>query len=157
DYERQEPLCWGADLGWNSRRDYAANRFPAITLRHRTAPPAGAAVEVPALIGACYAMRRDPYLRLGGFSPHFRSSGSAEQEIRIRGWMGSMRVVCATHARVGHLSRSAFPYSVRFEELEFNQSVMFRSLFERATLERVAADFEPLPAEVAQWLAATDL
>ena len=109
------------------------------------------------VIGACYAMHRDAYHRLGGFSPHFRVWGIDEQDNSARAWMAGMRVACATHAKVGHFSRAAFPYPVQFEHLEFNQAVMMRCLFDRATLDALEPIFQPRPAQVEEWLSATDL
>jgi glycosyltransferase involved in cell wall biosynthesis len=156
-YNLQECHCWGADFEWNAVRDYGSNRYPGFGVRHRTDPPAHATVEVPMVIGACYAMRREAYQHLGGFCAHFRVWGLDEQDISARAWMAGMRVLCATHAKVGHLTRRAFPYRVQFEHLEFNQVVMLRSLFERATVDRLSPHFDPLPPLVETWLPGVDL
>jgi GT2 family glycosyltransferase len=156
-YDLSECMCWGADFQWNATRDYAQGKYPGFGLRHRTSPQSHALVEVPLLIGACYAMRRDSYDKLGGFSPHLRIWGSDEQDISARAWLAGMRVACVTHAKVGHFSRAAFPYPVQFEHLEFNQIVLIRSLFEKPTIEELEPFFQPLPAQVEAWLAATDL
>jgi glycosyltransferase involved in cell wall biosynthesis len=156
-YDRKDCMCWGADFVWNGVRDYGACKSPGFGLRHRVERPEAAAVEVPMVIGACYAMRRDAYEKLGGFCPHFKVWGIDEQDLLARAWMAGMRVVCATHAQVGHFSRSAFPYAVQYEHLEFNQLVMIRSLFERETVERLEAAFHPLPPLVESWLQSTDL
>lgn len=156
-YDLSDCLCWGADFVWNGERDYAANKYPGFGLRHRTSAPAEAAVEVPMIIGACYAMRRTAYERLGGFSPLFRVWGIDEQDMSARAWMAGMRVICAVHAKVGHLSRAAFPYPVQFEHLEFNQAVMARTLFSEVTLKKLDRHFQPQPTRVAEWLGETDL
>jgi GT2 family glycosyltransferase len=156
-YDLKDCLCWGADFVWNAVRDYGAGKSPGFGLRHRVERPSAAAVEVPMMIGACYAIRRDAYEKLGGFCPHFKIWGIEEQDMAARAWMSGMTVVCATHAQVGHYSRSAFPYSVQFDHLEFNQLVMIRSLFDKETIERLEAAFHPIPPQVEAWLAATDL
>jgi hypothetical protein len=109
------------------------------------------------VIGACYMMHRDAYRGIGGFCPHFRVWGADEQDISARAWMAGLGVRCITQARVGHLSRTSFPYPVRFDHLEFNQLVMLRSLFEPATVRRLETFFEPLPNDVRTWLNRTDL
>jgi glycosyltransferase involved in cell wall biosynthesis len=156
-YDLRECMCWGADFVWNPTRDYPAGKYPGFALRHRVQKPQEAVVEVPALIGACYAMHRETYHALGGFSPHFRVWGIDEQDLSTRAWMAGMRVVCATHAQVGHFTRPMFPYPVHYEHLEFNQAVMLRTVFETATIERLAHNFQPLPPIVESWLAVVDL
>jgi hypothetical protein len=156
-YDLKDCMCWGADFVWNPARDYAAGKSPGIGLRHRVERPAAAAVEVPMVIGACYAMRREAYERLGGFCPHFKVWGIDEQDMSARAWMCGMRVICATHVQAGHYSRNQFPYPVQFEHLEFNQLVMIRSLFERETVERIESAFQPIPSAAEAWLDATDL
>jgi GT2 family glycosyltransferase len=154
-YDTRESMCWGADFVWSDTRDYRVQKIPGLGFRHRTETPDQPMVEVPMVIGACYMMQRDAYLQMGGFSPHFKIWGNEEQDMSARAWMSGMRIACATRARVGHLSRQAFPYPVQFDHLEFNQMVMLRCLLERATLERLEPQFHPLPPVVADWLAQT--
>ncbi len=157
NYELSYCHCWGADFVWNPVRDYYEQKVPGFTLLHRVEPPAGLAVEVPMIIGACYMMRREPYEWLGGFSPHFRIWGLDEQDMSTRAWIAGNGVRCVTHAKVGHLSRNAFPYPVQFEHLEFNQAVMFQTVFEPATVQRLEQHAYSRPAQVENWLAGTDL
>lgn len=157
NYELSDCHCWGADFVWTSCRDYQAQKVPGFALLHRVNPPDGLAVEVPMAIGACYMMRREAYEGLGGFSPHFRIWGLDEQDMSARAWMAGNGVRCVTKAKVGHLSRNTFPYPVQFEHLEFNQAVMFRTVFEPDTVQRLEQHAYPRPAEVENWLAGTDL
>jgi hypothetical protein len=156
-YDLRDCHCWGADFTWNASRDYFAQKYPGFGCLHRTEPPQGLLVEVPMVIGACYMMRREAYEHLGGFSPHFRVWGIDEQDISARAWIAGLGVGCVTSAKVGHLTRAAFPYPVQFEHLEYNQVVMMRSLFEAHTLRGLEPYFHPLPETVRQWLDATDL
>lgn len=156
-YDLKDCHCWGADFVWNPERNYAAGKHPGFALRHRVERPSGAAAEVPMVIGACYGMHRKAYDKLGGFSPHFRIWGLEEQDMCARAWMCGLRVLCATHARVGHYTRAIFPYPVLYEHLEFNQIVLARSLFESATLQHLNRYFEPIPPVVESWLALTNL
>lgn len=156
-YDLKDCYCWGANFVWNAVRDYQSQKVPGFTLVHRVEPPGGLIVDVPMVIGACYMMRRAAYLRLGGFSPHLRIWGLDEQDMSTRAWIGGCGVACVTQARVGHLSRSAFPYPVQFEHLEYNQAVMFRTVFEPETVRHLDQQAQPLPDQVQTWLAATDL
>lgn len=157
DYNMEVCYCWGADFTWCGERDYGRQRCPGFGLRHRVQQPEEPIADVPMVVGACYMIAREAYGRLGGFSPLLRSWGPNEPDICARAWIKGLGVKCVTGARVGHLSRSSFPYSVHFEDLEFNQLVMIRATFESATIERLERHFEPIPATVQGWLAEVDL
>jgi len=157
NYEQTVCHCWGADFVWCRQRDYRAQRYPGFGLRHRTEFPGGGAVDVPMVIGACYMLLRASYHRLHGFSPLFRVWGVDEQDMSARAWLAGLAVQCVTTARVGHLWRPSFPYSVQFEHLEFNQLAMIRTVFEEPTAGLLAAWFQPIPATVQEWMDQTDL
>ena len=53
--------------------------------------------------------------------------------------------------------RPAFPYPVHFEDLEFNQLAMIRSVFDDASVAILEASFHPIPSKVQQWLDAVDV
>lgn len=156
DYELTRPLCWGADFLWCGERDYHAGRCPGLGFRHRTDFPGDAAVEVPMLIGACYMMLRTSYEKLGGFSPFFRTWGKLEQDLSTRAWIAGLGVKCVPAARVGHFSRTKFPYPVRWEDIEFNQVATARTAFEEPTAHLFEQLLQPLSPEVQDWLDATD-
>ncbi len=157
DYGLTTTHCWGADYVWSCERDYWQQRYPGFGLRHRVTRPEPDVVDIPMMIGACYMLSRAAYRQLGGFSPLFRTWGVDEQDLCLRAHLMGMPVQCVTAARVGHFSRAAFPYSVSFEHLEYNQLVMIRSVFEESTIARLERCFAPIPPVVNQWLLDTDL
>ena len=152
DYELKVCHCWGADYAWNGHRNYSEQRYPGFGLSHRVDRPSAEIVDVPMVIGACYMLSRESYQRLGGFSPLFRTWGVDEQDLCFRARLMGVPVRCVTNARVGHLTRKTFPYPVCFEDLEFNQLVMIRSVFEEQTAARLERCFVPLPSAVEHWL-----
>ncbi|MGD0009753.1 MAG: glycosyltransferase [Terriglobia bacterium] len=156
DYELTKPQCWGADFLWRAERDYAKGHCPGLDFRHRTQFPGEGAVDVPMVMGACYLMLRESYERIGGFSPLFRIWGKDEQDISARAWLAGLGVKCVTGARVGHLSRSQFPYPVRWEEIEYNQLAMVRTVFEQETAMALEELLRPVPQQVQEWLDETD-
>jgi GT2 family glycosyltransferase len=156
DYELSTCHCWGADFLWCGERNYCEGRYPGFELRHRTRFPGAGAVEVPMTVGACYMALRSSYQQFGGCSPLFRVYGVDEQDLSARAWIAGLGVKCVTSAKVGHLSRSAFPYPVNFEHLEFNQLAMVRTIFEQQTVELLEQYFKPFPEVVEQWLNQTD-
>ena len=156
DYELAKPVCWGADFLWRAERDYAQGHCPGFDFRHRTQFPGEGAFEVPMVIGASYMMLRASYERIGGFSPFFRTWGKDEQDLSARAWLAGLGVKCVTGARVGHLSRPQFPYPVHFEEIEFNQLAMVRTVFEPGTASAIEDLLAPVPPQVREWLDQTD-
>ena len=66
-----------------------------------------------------------------------------------RAWLAGFGVKCVTDAGVGHLSRPAFPYTVRFDDVEFNQLMSIRTVFEAQTSTLLESFFDPLPDGVA--------
>jgi GT2 family glycosyltransferase len=156
DYELSTCHCWGADFLWCGERNYWEGRYPGFELRHRTQFPGSGAVDVPMIVGACYMTLRSSYQQFGGCSPLFRVYGVDEQDLSARAWMAGLGVKCVTSAKVGHLSRSAFPYPVHFEHLEFNQLAMVRTIFEEQTVNVLEQYFEPIPEVLENWLNQTD-
>jgi hypothetical protein len=104
------------------------------------------------VIGACYMMLRSTYECVGGFSPLFRVWGADEQDLSARAWMAGFAVQCVTGAAVGHMWRPVFPYRVQFEDLEFNQIALIRTVFDQNTIEMLEESFEPLPVAIRNWV-----
>lgn len=157
DYERTVCHCFGADFQWCAERNYSTQRYPGFQLSHRVRRPRGDAPEVPMVIGACYMLLRESYETLGGFSPLFRVWGADEQDVSARAWLAGLGVRCVADARVGHFWRPTFPYPVYFEDLEFNQLAMIRSVFDDASVAMLEPSFHPIPPRVQQWLEAVDV
>jgi hypothetical protein len=63
--------------------------------------------------------------------------------------VGTKRV---TGAKVGHLSRSRFPYPVSWPDIEFNQVAMMR-VFDEPTAQAIEKALQPHPTQVQDWLA----
>ena len=108
-------------------------------------------------IGGCRMLLRSSYDTLGGCSPLFRTWGCNEQDLSARAWLAGLGVKCVTDACVGHLWRASFPYPVRFDQLEFNQLVVLRTVFAPATVARLEPCFEPVPERVQDWLDEADV
>jgi len=157
DYERTVCHCFGADFQWCAERNYFAQRYPGFQLSHRVHRPQEDAPEVPMVIGACYMLLRESYETLGGFSPLFRVWGADEQDVSARAWLAGLGVRCVADARVGHFWRPAFPYPVHFEDLEFNQLAMIRSVFDDESVAMLEPSFHPISPKVQQWLEAIDV
>jgi Glycosyl transferase family 2 len=156
NWELTKPLCWGAEFVWCGKRDYHSGLSPGFSFRHLTQFPGDGAVEVPMVIGACYMMLRQSYERIGGFSPFFRTWGKLEQDLCSRAWIVGLGAKCVTGARVGHFSRQKFPYPVRWDDIEFNQLVTVRTVFQEPVARIFEQMLQPLPRQVETWLAETN-
>jgi glycosyltransferase involved in cell wall biosynthesis len=150
DYERTTCHCYGADFVWRGERNHHAQRSPGFHLRHRTEFPGDGAPEIPLVIGACYMLRRSTYDALGGCSPLFRVWGADEQDLSARAWLAGFGVRCVTDAAVGHCSRPSFPYAVSYDDVEFNQLALTRTVFEESTVRALEPCYHPLPPHVAE-------
>ncbi len=153
NWEMTKPLCWGAEFVWCGKRDYHAGLSPGFSFRHLTEYPCKAVVDVPMVIGACYMMLRETYEQIGGFSPFFRTWGKLEQDLCARARILGVGVKCVTGAHVGHFSRKTFPYPVRWDDIEFNQLVTVRTVFQPRAAEIFEQLLQPLPRQVEIWLA----
>ena len=96
------------------------------------------------------------YERIGGFSPFFRIWGKDEQDLSARGWITGIGVKCVTNAKVGHQTRSQFPYPVSWEDIEFDRLAMVRTVFEEKTAATLEQLKKPPPHKVQEWLDQTD-
>lgn len=156
DYSLSHCYCWGSDFGWWSNRNYGNGHTAGFYFRHSVYNPGRGAREVPLVIGACYMMLREKYLQLGGFSPLFRGYGADEFDISARAWISGFGVKCVTDAKVGHLYRKNFPYQVSWNNVEFNQLVLVKTVFENRTVKKLERCFNPIPIEVESWVKQTD-
>ena len=108
------------------------------------------------VVGACYMVLRRSYERMGGFSPFFRTWGRSEQDISTRAWITGLGAKCVTEAHVAHFSRKKFPYPVTWDDVEYNQAAMVRTVFEERVARAMEEMMQPLPAEVEARLAESD-
>jgi hypothetical protein len=157
DYEQAEHASFGADLHLETVRDHAHGRSPGVQLEARMRRPPTEPHEVPAALGGCYLITRQTYDALGGFCPHFRTWGVDEQDLSLRTWISGGRVLCVPEARIGHLTRRRFPYRVTFDDVEVNQLVMIRSIFDYRAVEALERLFEPLSDPARQRLRSLDI
>lgn len=144
----------GADFLWSGDRNRLAKGF-GLSPRDR-APEGVGPIDVPLIIGACYMMRRSSYERLGGCCPLFHGWGIDDMEISIRAHLAGIGVQCVLGAKVGHLQRFRPSYSVGFEDVDHNQAVLIRSVFEPTMTRRLDHCFLPFSAETEACLASSE-
>jgi GT2 family glycosyltransferase len=79
---------------------------------HWLPPQGGKPHPVPFVIGACQAMRRRDFERLGGYDAGMTEWGSEDLEICLRVWALGLDVMLQPRAAVYHLFRDRHPYRV---------------------------------------------
>jgi glycosyltransferase involved in cell wall biosynthesis len=97
-----DPEACGYGMTW---RDTALN---VDWLPYRGAQP----YPVPFVAGMFIAVRRDVFRACGGFDPGLVGWGSEDIELCLRLWALGYDCVIAPRARVAHLFRPRFPYTV---------------------------------------------
>ena len=76
---------------------------------------------VPVLPGGFLAMRRETYLRTGGYDPGMRQLGGNDAELSCRLWLSGYEQKVVPELEVGHLFRSAAPYPAKWVALLHNR------------------------------------
>jgi polypeptide N-acetylgalactosaminyltransferase len=157
NYDYTSHPAYGSCLTWNSERNYHKKKHPGFGRQYIMKFPGCGAIDVPMVNPAFYMMLKESYWRTGGFSPLLRVWGGTEQDISIRAWVTGTGVKCVTNVEVGHLFRPKHPYSVSWNQLEYNQLAIIRSVFEKNTIKVLEESFKPLPEQVGKWFQEVDL
>jgi len=110
---------------------------------------------VPVLPGCFLAMRRETYLRTGGYDPGMRQLGGNDAELSCRLWLSGYEQRIVPELEVGHLFRPAAPYPARWSALLHNRLRMALVHFHAERVERVVhalRAYEAFPAAIAMTL-----
>jgi len=110
---------------------------------------------VPVLPGCFLAMRRDAYLRSGGYDADMRQLGGNDAELSCRLWLLGYRLLVVPEVEVGHLFRTAAPYPAKWASVVHNRLRTAFVHFGRERLERVLdalRAYESFPAAMAMML-----
>ncbi len=107
---------------------------------------------VPVLPGGFLAMRRETFLKTGGYDPGMRQLGGNDAELSCRLWLRGYEQRVIPAFEVGHLFRSAAPYPAKWVALLHNRLRMAMVHFHPERVERVVRAlqvYEAFPAAVA--------
>jgi len=97
-------------------------------------PPDGDAPGVAMVAGACIAIRRDLFERIGGFDEGLLRWGSEDAELSLRLWMAGYEQRVVADVTIDHLFRERHPYAVDWAGILYNQ---LRVAFVHFTQERI--------------------
>jgi len=115
---------------------------------------------VSILPGCFLAMRRETFLRTGGFDPGMRQLGGNDNEISFRFWSLGYELLIVPEIEVGHLFRTSTPYEAQWAALVHNRLRMAFVHFDQGRVERVLdalRAYNAFPAAMAMMLDARDV
>lgn len=101
---------WGARMIWRAR-DRGGVATPYAPLVARWAKKRQGPGEVSAVMGACYAFRRDWYIKAGRPLAILRAWGCDEEVLSIAAWMTGQKIEVVDR-HVAHLYRSSTPWKL---------------------------------------------
>ncbi|HLK66345.1 MAG TPA: glycosyltransferase [Bryobacteraceae bacterium] len=110
---------------------------------------------VPILPGCFLAMRRETFIRTGGFDPGMRQLGGNDNEISCRFWLLGYELMVVPEVEVGHLFRKVTPYEACWAALVHNRVRMALIHFCASRVERVVnalRAYNAFPAAMAMML-----
>lgn len=120
-----------------------------------THKPGSQPQPAPVLPGCFLAMRRDAYLRSGGYDEDMRQLGGNDAELSCRLWMLGYRLLVVPEIEVGHLFRTVTPYPSGWTAVVHNRLRTALVHFGRERVARVVAalrSYESFPAAMAMML-----
>lgn len=97
--------------------------------------------EAPLLCGCCVAVRRDDFMRSGGFDAGLIRWGMEDAELSLRLWLLGRRLVVHPSVVVGHLFRTKHPYEIDYVDVVHN---MLRTALIHFSGERLTRVIETL-------------
>lgn len=110
---------------------------------------------VPVLPGAFLAMRRETFVKTGGFDPSLHQLGGNDNELSCRFWLLGYQLLIVPAVEVGHLFRTLPPYPADWSAVVHNRLRMAFVHFESQRVERVLRAlrvYKSFPAGVAMML-----
>jgi GT2 family glycosyltransferase len=113
-------------------------RLSGPDLHPRWLPKIGPSPEPAAVLPGCLlAMRRETFLKTGGFDPGMRRLGGNDAEISCRLWLLGYEQLVVPEVEVGHLFRRAAPYQADWSSVVHNRLRMAFIHFGQGRIERV--------------------
>lgn len=103
----------------------------------RTDPDPGSdRVEIPCVLGACYAAKVSYWQYLKGLQG-LEMYGSDEAYISLKVWLEGGRCVLLKDVEIGHIFRASFPYEVRTKEVLYNKILIVETICPADVKERL--------------------
>ncbi len=114
---------------------------------------------VPLQCGACQAVRREDFQRLGGYDAGMTRWGSEDEELCLRYWLMGYEVLVQPQSVVYHLFRESHPYEVQVQKIIYNRLRLARLHLSKERLNRVLNTYNNVPGynQIVDWLQQSDV
>ncbi|VEF49047.1 polypeptide N-acetylgalactosaminyltransferase [Bacillus freudenreichii] len=89
-------------------------------LRIKWNPEPGGLCETAILPGACLAIKKTTFEKVGGFESGFLTWGHEDVELSIKLWLFGYRCHVLPTVKILHLFRKKHPYLVKYEDIYYN-------------------------------------
>lgn len=114
---------------------------------------------VPLLGGACQAVRKADFERLGYYDTGMTRFGSEDLELCLRYWLMGYEVLVQPQTVIYHLFRQSHPYEVQIQRIIYNRLRMAMLHLSDERLDRVLDYYRNTPGfdEIMDWLQQSDV
>jgi glycosyltransferase involved in cell wall biosynthesis len=114
---------------------------------------------VPLLCGACQAVRKADFERLGGYDAGMTRWGSEDEELCLRTWLMGSEVLVQPQSVVYHLFRESHPYEVQVQKIIYNRLRLAMLHLSDDRMNRVLNYHRNTPGfnEIMDWLQQSDV
>lgn len=118
-----------------------------------------AAYPVPLLCGACQAVRKTDFERLGCYDAGMTRWGSEDEELCVRYWLMGYEVRVQPQALIHHLFRASHPYEIQVRKIVYNRLRLAMLHLSDQRLSRVLKYHRPVAGfdEIMAWLQQSDV
>jgi len=112
------------------------------------------AYPVPLLGGACQAVRKEDFEKLGNYDSGMTRFGSEDLEICLRYWLMGYEVLVQPRTVIYHLFRQTHPYQVHTQKIIYNRLRMAMLHLSEERISRVLDYHSSTPGfdEIMRWL-----
>jgi len=147
-------MRYGSDVqGWGLSWRDASLEVEWLGQRENTAYP------VPLLGGACHAVRKADFERLGHYDPGMTRWGSEDHELCLRYWLMGYDVLVQPQTVIYHLFRERHPYEVQAHKIIYNRLRLAMLHLSNERIDRVLNYHRSMPGydEAMGWLQRSDV
>lgn len=136
-----EPLIYGKTdaispaIGSMTKDDFTGfGQTLKPNLRIKWNPKPAALNETAILPGACLAIKKNVFDKVGGFERGFKTWGHEDIEFSIRLWLFGYKCHILPTVKILHLFRKKQPYNISYEEVNYN---LLRLAYSHFNAERI--------------------
>ena len=114
---------------------------------------------VPLLCGACQAVCKADFERLGGYDTGMTRWGSEDEELCLRTWLMGYEVLVQPQTVIYHLFRDSHPYETQVQKIIYNRLRLALLHLSDDRVSRVLSHHRNIPGfdEIIDWLQDSDV